>query len=130
MPRALRLSHLIDTDKNLLIVTARGDYTSEGFVDALINLYQQIEQPWLYDRILDMRSAQGVVELSDLMRAAAWLVQAADTPSPPRRRLALISSDPFDRARLNALGDAFPKAFIQLFERRDEAIEWLATPQP
>lgn len=130
MPRALRLSHLIDTDKNLLIVTARGDYTSEGFVDALIDLYQQIEQHGLYDRILDMRSAQGVVELSDLMRAAAWLAQAAGTPSPPRRRLALISSDPFDRARLNALGDAFPKAFIQLFERRDEAIEWLATPQP
>ncbi|ADU14408.1 STAS/SEC14 domain-containing protein [Asticcacaulis excentricus] len=130
MPRPLRLSHLIDTDKNLLIVTARGDYTSEGFVDALIDIYQRIDQPWLYNRILDMRSAQGVVELADLMRAAAWLAQAAGTPPPPRRRLALLSSDPFDRARLNALGDAFPKAFIQLFERRDEAIEWLTTPQP
>ncbi|BBF82297.1 STAS/SEC14 domain-containing protein [Asticcacaulis excentricus] len=130
MPRPLRLSHLIDTDNNLLIVTARGDYTSEGFVDALIDLYQKIEKPWLYDRILDMRSAQGVVELSDLMRAAAWLTQAAGTPPPPRRRLALISNDPFDRARLNALGDAFPKAFIQLFDRRDEAIEWLASSQP
>lgn len=130
MPRPLRLSHLIDTDKNLLIVTARGDYTSEGFVDALIDIYQRIDQPWLYNRILDTRSAQGVVELADLMRAAAWLAQAAGTPPPPRRRLALLSSDPFDRARLNALGDAFPKAFIQLFERRDEAIEWLTTPQP
>lgn|GEM_PF-3318070 len=130
MPRPLRLSHLIDPDRHILLVTARGDYTSEGFADALVAVYQQVERPWTYDRILDMRSAQGVVEFQDLLKVSVWLAQVAGTPPPPRRRLALISNDPFDRARMNALGDAFPHAYIQLFDRRDEAIEWLATPQP
>ncbi|UDF02255.1 hypothetical protein [Asticcacaulis sp. AND118] len=123
-----RINHRIDPDKNLLMIAVRGPYSSDAFVGGLIDLYKSLGHPWTYDRIMDMRSAEGVVELADLMRASKWLAEAAGTPPPPRKRLALISSDPFDRARMNALGDAFPKAYVQLFDNRDEALEWLSTP--
>ncbi|MDC7681720.1 hypothetical protein PQU92_00380 [Asticcacaulis sp. BYS171W] len=125
MPTTFRISHQIDPEKQRLIITVRGRYESTAFIDALIEFYGTIGHPWLYDRIMDMRSADGYVEVTDLLRAGKYLADMAGSPPPPRKRLALISTDPFDKPRLGSMEDMFPKAFIQTFESLDEALDWL-----
>ena len=132
MPSGFRISHRIDETQNRLLVTVRGTYEGSALIDALITIYQQIDHPWSYDRVMDMRAAEGFTTLPDLMRAAQALAAMAGTPPPPRKRLALISKDPLDKARLAGIGDIFPKDYIQTFESLDEALTWLDStpPQP
>lgn len=130
MPAGFRISHRIDETQNRLLVTVRGAYEGASLIDALIEIYQQIEQPWTYDRVMDMRAAEGFTSLQDLTRAAQALAVMAGTPPPPRKRLALISQDPLDKARLAGIGDIFPKDYIQTFESLDEALTWLDSTPP
>jgi hypothetical protein len=130
MPAGFRISHRIDEPKNRLLVTVRGRYESAALIDSLIGVYRQIDRPWSYDRVMDMRAAEGFTTLSDLMRAAQALAEMAGAPPPPRKRLALISKDPLDKARLSGIGDIFPKDYIQTFESLDEALMWLDTNPP
>ncbi|MDC7674666.1 hypothetical protein [Asticcacaulis machinosus] len=130
MPSGFRVSYRIDETKNRLLVTVRGAYEGAALIDTLIALYQQIDQPWSYDRVMDMRAADGFTTLPDLMRAAQALAEMAGTPPPPRKRLALISQDPLDKPRLAGIGDIFPKDYIQTFESLDEALTWLDTNPP
>jgi hypothetical protein len=97
---------------------------SRAYVDALIAWYQNIDSPWLYQRLVDLRSSTGSPAYEDLLRLSKFYrsVQSFNDS----QKIALIVSNQNDLARtpsLNLLFGTFP---IMAFLDEADAFSWLA----
>jgi len=124
MPQKYRLSVYIDDQHPILIARVFGPMPSDVLCDEFIRAYQEIDQPWAYDRLIDMRKFSGSSSRSDIERfARVWNAWTRDIPEG--RRIAFVTHCPEETARTMSQDNLYPKDTLRVFSTADEALDWL-----
>ncbi len=124
MTVAWRFSFLVDQDNRFLVVRPIGIMPGPEFADKVISAYGSIEEPWRFNRIIDMRRLVGYIGDEDRGRIAKrWSeITARVTYSA---RVAMLAADRFEKLRLPEICRDFPNETICFFTNYNEAVGWL-----
>ena len=124
MPRGFRISARIDEDQNLIVFNISGDIDSKALVDKWIETYASLEEPWLYNRLLDYRRADGLVDVNELKRFAVWW-EGRTQGINYSLKAAIIVNNPLDARRVHTVDVLFPSDIRKSFDSLDDALTWL-----
>ena len=127
MRNAYRLNVIADHDRKIIIFRVIGPMPSVEFAERLFETYEAMEAPWTYSRIMDFRRFEGLVDFAvveDIARRWAALCAGRMIHS----RVAVISLDALDRARVPAASPMFPNETICHFSDYHEAMAWITSP--
>lgn len=129
MRNACRLNFIVDEAHRLVIIRPIGDMPAMDFVDQLFDGYRNLDKPWTYRRVTDMRRFEGFIDQEAIDEIARrWNeITAGVTYSA---KAALVTTDPLDRARLPTVSPQFPCETICLFADFHEAVGWLLSETP
>lgn len=119
-----RLTISIDDAQKIFTVRYIGDIDGGEINDSMMSQLGQIEKPWEYDAIIDMRRHDGTVmasEIEELGMRWALLAQGRDQG----RLTAVISEDPLVHARQSTTQSMFPHRITKIFSRLDEGLTWI-----
>ncbi len=124
MTARARLSLTVDDEHRILLMRYLGAIEGDEINLSMMQQVSQLDRPWLYDSIIDMRRFDGAVLTSDIEELGlrwALLAQGRDKG----RLTAVISEDPLVRARQSLTQGAFPFRTLGYFENFDEGLEWI-----
>ncbi|UDF02254.1 hypothetical protein [Asticcacaulis sp. AND118] len=124
MPQKYRLSVYLDDTHPILIARVFGPMPSDELCEAFLRAYAEIGEPWLYDRLIDMRRYTGHMEDADTARfARVWADWTRDVPQG--RRVAFVTHDPVEQETIRTNHALYPKDTMRNFDTADEALDWL-----
>jgi len=124
MPRGFRISARVDKDQHLIIFNIIGEIDSKALVDRWIETYASLEEPWLYDRLLDYRRSDGLVDVNELQRFAVWWKNCTQDIDYSLKA-AIIVNNPLDARRVHTVDGLFPQDIRESFNSLDDALNWL-----
>ena len=124
MARGFRISARVDESQHLIVFNISGDIDSQALVDKWIETYAGLEKPWLYDRLLDYRRADGLVDVNELERFAVWW-EARTRGVKYSLKAAIIVNNPLDARRVHTVDGLFPHDIRESFGSLDDALTWL-----
>lgn len=119
-----RLNVFTDHANGLLIVRPIGIMAGFDFVERLVEAYNHIDRPWLYNRLVDLRRFEG--ELSDADCdgfARAWARLTAGVTY--HAYIASVVNDRHDGLRQPERSEHFAHETVCFFRDYHEAIGWL-----
>ncbi len=119
-----RLTLSVDEDNKLFVVRYIGAIDGEEINDSLLTQLAQLDRPWEYHTIIDMRRHDGAVLGSDIEDLAGrWNQWARGRDSGTRA--AVVSEDPLVHARQGSTQSLFPQRVMNYFYSFDEALDWI-----
>lgn len=124
MPRGFRISARVDEDQHLIVFNISGDIDSKALIDKWIETYAGLEKPWQYDRLLDYRRADGLVDVNELERFAVWW-EDRTLGVNYSLKAAIIVNNPLDARRVHTVDGLFPHDIRESFGSLDDALTWL-----
>ncbi len=119
-----RLTVSVDQANRILTVRYIGDIDGDGVNDSMLAQLSQIDRPWEYDSIMDLRRHDGLIvasEIEDLGLRWALMAKGRDEGC----LTAIISEDPLVNARLSQSQAVFPHRVMACFARLEEGIDWI-----
>lgn len=119
-----RLTISVDQANKIFTIRYIGEIAGDEINQSLLHQVSQIDKPWDYDTIVDMRRHDGTVlstEIEDLGKRWNLLAQGRDEG----RLIAIISEDPLVHARQGQSQAMFPSRILKAFARLDEGLEWI-----
>jgi hypothetical protein len=122
---AYRTNFFVDKDRNILIFRVIGAMPSAEVVEALFAGYATVEAPWTYNRLMDFRRFEGLVDFADVERIStrwAEMIRECDYQS----KVAVVSHDALDKVRVPTASPLFPRETLCHFSDYHEAMAWLA----
>ena len=122
-----RLNVIADHDRKLLIFRLIGPMPSAEFVERLFEAYCGFDKPWTYARIMDMRRFEGLIEFKDVEAMAQRWAELKGGAFYPAK-VAVISFDALDKARVPQASTMFPDETICHFSDYYEAMQWVTAP--
>lgn len=129
MGNACRLNFIVDEAHRLVIIRPIGDMPAMDFVDQLFEGYRSLGEPWTYHRVTDMRRFEGFIDqdaIDEIVRR--WNEMTAGITYSAK--VALVTTDALDRARLPTVSPQFPYETICPFTDFHEAVGWLLSETP
>ena len=124
MTAAWRFSFLVDQDNKLLVVRPIGSVPSADFADKVVSAYGSLEEPWRFNRIIDMRRLVGYIDDQDRGRIAKRWAEIT-TGVTYTAKVAMLAADRFEKLRLPEICRDFPNETICFFTNYNEAVGWL-----
>lgn len=124
MRRKFHVSAQVQPDDHLIVFRMTGPIDSRKLIERWIEVYSEIAEPWRFNRLMDYRRAEGIVDYDELARFAAWWrdrIGSIDVMS----RVAIVVNNPLDLARVNTISHEFPRDVRRSFMTLDEALNWL-----
>ncbi len=119
-----RLTLSVDEANKIFTIRYIGEIAGDEINQSLLQQVSQIDKPWDYDSVIDMRRHDGMVlatEIEELGKRWALLAQGRDHG----RLTAIISDDPLVHARQGQSQAMFPHRVLKAFARLDEGLEWI-----
>jgi hypothetical protein len=119
-----RLTLSVDTPNQIIVFRYIGGIDGADINVSMIDQLRQIDQPWAYDNIVDLRRHEGLVtagEIEDLGRRWQMLAQGRDAGGC----IAIVTDDPLVFARLPITRGAFPGRIVEGFALIEEAMGWI-----
>ena len=124
MPRGFRISTRIHEDERLIVFNISGDIDNKALVDKWIETYASLAEPWLYNRLLDYRRSEGLVDVDELARFAVWWDDRT-CGVDYSLKVAIIVNNPLDAKRIHVVDRMFPRDIRESFGSLDDALTWL-----
>lgn len=124
-----RVTFSIDEANKTLLLRYIGNLSGDQLYGQVLDHIRTVENPWLYDFVVDARRLQGVIRASDTEtfgRQWAQLAQGRDIG----RRVVVVSEDPLIHARKTLRDAIFPHRISGVFHTMEAAMEWLEAPVP
>ena len=121
-----RLTFMANPERRIIILRPIGDLSARDFIDRAFEHYAQIDEPWSYNRLTDVRRFTGYLSDADVAEMAArWgdLTAGHDYHA----HVAVVSLDVIDRVRIPSVSPLFPNETICLFSDYHEAMGWLTS---
>lgn len=121
-----RLTLSVDDANRIIVFRYIGGIDGGDINVSMIDQLRQIDQPWDYDNIVDMRRHEGTVtagEIEELAERWQKLAQGRDHG----RLIAIVSDDPLVVARLPISRAAFSNRIVEGFSLMEEAMDWIDT---
>jgi hypothetical protein len=119
-----RLNFFVDSVRRTIIYRPIGPMLGPIYVASLFEAYAQVEAPWTYSRLADLRRFEGLLSEDDIQDAAKrWAVLTAGQAY--KGHVAVVSLDAWDQVRIPAASKHFPNETICLFTDYHEANGWL-----
>lgn len=119
-----RFNFIEDNVSRILVVRPIGDLPSKAFADHVIEAYSSVEQPWTYNRIIDLRRHHVYVTNDDRAGIAkAWAGITAGIQY--QAFVAMLMRDTFEKLRLPEISVDFPNETVCLFNEYQDAVSWL-----
>jgi hypothetical protein len=119
-----RLTLSVDDANRIIVFRYIGGIDGGDINVSMIDQLKQIDRPWDFDSIVDMRRHEGTVtagEIEDLARRWQMLAQGRDQG----RLIAIVSEDPLVFARLPISRAAFANRVVECFALMEEAMSWI-----
>lgn len=119
-----RLTLSIDTPNQIMLLRYIGGIDGADINVSMIDQLRQVDRPWDYDTIVDLRRHEGLVtadEIEELGRRWQMLAQGRDTGGC----IAIVTDDPLVHARLPITRGAFPNRTVEGFALVEEAMCWI-----
>ena len=119
-----RLTISVDQPNRILTVRYIGAIDGDGVNDSMMTQLSELDRPWEYDAIIDMRRHDGLIvasEIEDLGLRWALMAKGRDEG----RLTAIVSDDPLVNARLSLTQAVFPHRVMACFARLEEGIAWI-----
>lgn len=124
MPDRFAMSMTAVEESKLLFINVRGSYSSREYFDEVVRLYQTIDEPWLYNRLVDLRKGTGYLEFEDIQAYANWWNDLTRDIAYSAK-VAVVHPDPISANRAGLAGHYFPKEVYYGFTDMDDALDWL-----
>lgn len=122
-----RLNFFVDKDRKVLIFRVIGAMPSAEFVQRLFDAYATIDRPWDWSRVMDFRRFEGLIDFSDVEETARrW--KDMTTGETYHAKVAVVSTDPLDKARVPTASPLFPNETVCHFSDYHEAMAWILAP--
>ncbi|ESQ89830.1 hypothetical protein ABAC460_11040 [Asticcacaulis sp. AC460] len=119
------VSVTVDETRRLITVRLIGNEPGQVYVDQALANYDRIDQPWRYNRLIDLRQYRGFMALSEIEQVGRyWAKRMVGRIERPR--IALLTRDPLAHARIRSVGAMFTDIHFRAFKSRREAMDWLA----
>jgi hypothetical protein len=122
-----RFKVFVDHERRVLTVRVIGLMPSAEFVDRLFEAYGRIDQPWTYNRIMDFRRFDGQIS-EDYIEEMGRRWHAIVPPGTARSKLAVVSCNPLDKARVPSVSPLVPSRAICHFSDFHSAVRWILSP--
>ncbi len=119
-----RLTISVDQPVRILTVRYIGAIDGDSVNDSMMTQLSELERPWEYDAIIDMRRHDGLIvasEIEDLGLRWALMAKGRDEG----RLTAIVSDDPLVNARLSLTQAVFPHRTMACFARLEEGMAWI-----
>ncbi len=121
-----RLTISVDQPNRILTVRYIGAIDGDGVNDSMMTQLSELERPWEYDAIIDMRRHDGLIVASEIEELGLrWALMAKGRDEG--RLTAIVSDDPLVNARLSMTQAVFPHRVMACFARLEEGIAWIET---
>lgn len=124
MPASL-VSITVDESRRLITVRITGKEVGRVYVDQSLAAYDRIDQPWRYNRLIDLRQFRGFLTIAELEQVSRYSAKRM-IGRIERPRVALMTRDPLIHARVAVAGPMFTGANFRAFKSRPDALAWLA----
>ena len=125
MSNDYRFNVFTEHARRILIVRVIGPMPSAHFSDRLFSAYDTIDEPWTWNRLIDFRRFEGVIDFEDV-EAIAQKWSAMIEGKTFGSRVAFVSLDPLDKVRVPTTSPLFPKDTVVHFTDYHEAMGWLS----
>jgi hypothetical protein len=119
-----RLTLSVDTSNRIIVFRYIGGIDGADINVSMIDQLRQVDQPWTYDNIVDLRRHEGLVtadEIEDLGGRWQLMAQGRDAGTC----IAIVTDDPLVHARLPITRGAFPGRTVEGFALVEEAMVWI-----
>lgn len=119
-----RLTLSVDNANRVITFRYIGGIDGGDINMSMIDQLMQLDRPWEYDNIVDLRRHEGTVtasEIEDLAHRWQSLAQGRDQG----RLIAIVSDDPLVHARLPISRAAFANRIVEGFALMEEGASWI-----
>ena len=123
------VSIAVDNRKKIIIFRLRGNASSGDMADKAQVAYDSVEQPWAYNRLIDLRNFTSLLAYEDIERMAEQWAEVCHGREC-LTKTAVVNPDTLSVARAKAYGHLFPNVEIKVFTCFDEALDWLTPAAP
>jgi len=117
----------VDEPMRLITLKLKGAESSAFYTEQLLTAYDGIEQPWLYNKMMDYRQFTGLIEYSDVIRLAEDWARRVEG-QVYASRVAFLTFDPLTPARAASFTSLFPNTSVRSFDELHPALSWLNAP--
>ncbi len=124
MSRSFRINARIHEEERLIVFSISGEIDSRALVDKWIEPYSNLSEPWKYNRLLDYRRSEGLVDVRELTRFADWWNMQSNGVEYTLK-VAIIVNNALDARRIHVVDQMFPHDIRQSFDSLDDALTWL-----
>ncbi len=124
MPRGFRISARVHKDERLIVFNISGEIDSQALIAKWIETFASLAEPWLYNRLLDYRRAEGLVEIEALQRFAEWWSERSKGIDYTLK-VAILVNNALDARRIHVVDQMFLHDIRQSFGSLDDALTWL-----
>jgi len=124
-----RFQFYIDAEHRIIVVRVIGHLSVPDFIDKVFERLSQVEEPWTYERLFDLRrwdERLGHTGLQEMAERWAALTEG----NIFHARIAVVSFDSAMAIRVPAISPLFPNETVCWFADFHEAIGWLLAPEP
>ena len=119
-----RITLSVDDANRIIMFRYIGGIDGGDVNVSMIDQLAQVDRPWEYDNIVDLRRHEGLVtanEIDELAHRWQSLAQGRDHG----RLIAIVSDDPLVFARLPISRAAFSNRVVEGFALMEEALCWI-----
>ncbi len=122
-----RFVFMVNPEKRLIVVRPIGDMPGVDFVDRLFEAYGNVEAPWTFNRLIDLRRFDGHLTDKDHTRInARWRELSAGRDY--HAYVAIVSFDAMDWLRVPMVRPGLSNETVCHFSDYHEAVGWLTAP--
>ncbi len=118
------ISAVVNPADRYIIFKFRGVLGGKDMLQATEEAYAGLDEPWLYNRIYDLRSFINIVSVEDLTALVKQWEKIVGRRHAPMR-FAVVTDDPVRLARTKAYTPMFPHLDVAAFPTLAAAIAWL-----
>ncbi len=118
------ISAVVNPADRYIIFKFRGVLSGKDMLDATAEAYAGLDEPWMYNRIYDLRSFINVVHVEDLKALIRQWEDIVGRRHAPMR-FAMVTDDPVRLGRAKAYAPMFPYLDVGVFPTLAAAIAWL-----
>lgn len=124
MSSKARFNFFVDDRNRFLVVRPIGPLSGPDLAAHVIEAYRNIEAPWTFNRIVDLRRHTSYFTKADRgLIASAWSELTAGVKY--HAHVAMVVREAYEKVRLPELCEQFPNETICYFLNYHEAVGWI-----
>jgi len=125
MERQSNVEYFVDESGGIIVIRATGTPTSAAFAETLQEIRNCVKDAETFNRLIDLRRYTGHYDFHHIEEFAQSRKRPEQNP-PNTVRVAILTHDAHERARLAGVAILFPDVAFDYFTRYREATEWLS----